>query len=253
MSSVVGDVASIAGGILGMDSAQSAAQTQSDAATAAANATMSMYNQNRQDLSPYRTLGQNSINPLLSAMGYNTDSSGNITGTNSNNILQQKFSFDGSNLSNNPGYQFNLQQGLNGVNASAAARGLGVSGANIKGAESYAEGLSNQYYNDYYNQAKNTFDTNYNSAANNVNRLYNLVNMGQNSSAQTAQLGSNAQSTANNYLTSGAAATAAGTVGSTNSLTSAINNAVNYGNQANQVNNAYNTSSNSNNLLAAIF
>lgn len=146
-------------------------------------------------------------------MGYSQDANGNISGGG--------FKFDGSNLSSNPGYQFNLLQGLNGVNASSAARGLGVSGANIKGAESYAEGLGNQYYNDYYNQALNTYDTN-------VNKLASLVNMGQNSAAQTAQLGSSAQSSANNYLTSGAAAQAAGTVGSANAINSGISGALNY-------------------------
>lgn len=55
-------------------------------------------------------------------------------------------------LYNTPGYQFTLQQGLQGVDRSAAARGLINSGAAIKGATNYASGLAQKTYNDRVGQ-----------------------------------------------------------------------------------------------------
>lgn len=46
-----------------------------------------------------------------------------------------------------PGYQFLMSEGLQGVDRSAAARGLVGSGAAVKGAERYAAGLAEQTFN----------------------------------------------------------------------------------------------------------
>jgi hypothetical protein len=52
-----------------------------------------------------------------------------------------------------PGYQFNLSQGLRAAQNSAAARGLGVSGAALRGAANYATGLADStYQNQFANQ-----------------------------------------------------------------------------------------------------
>ncbi len=56
-------------------------------------------------------------------------------------------------LQNTPGYQFNLTQGLKSVQNSAAARGLGVSGAALKGAASYATGLADSTYQNQFSNA----------------------------------------------------------------------------------------------------
>ena len=74
-----------------------------------------------------------------------------------------------------PGYEFALQQGLRGVDAGAAARGITDSGATRKAEIGYAEGLANQQYNQYVSR----FD-------NYVNRLYALAGAGQNSATQSA-------------------------------------------------------------------
>ena len=51
-----------------------------------------------------------------------------------------------------PGYQWQLQQGLRGVDAGAAAAGMLRSGATIKGEETYGEGLANQDFSNYWNR-----------------------------------------------------------------------------------------------------
>lgn len=234
--------------LLGGSAAKSAASTQADAANKASDNTMKMYDQNRTDLAPYRSLGAGSTPSLIEAMGYTPqfDSQGNLTGMTKNpdNMLQQQFnggapfSFNPSDLEKYPGYQFALQQGMRGVNASAAAKGLGVSAGNIRGAADYASGLASQTYGNAYNQALgtyqtnygnalNTFNTNYTSAAQNANRLAGLVQTGQNSATQTAAQGLTATGIAGNFATSGAAATAAGTVGAANALTGALGTGIN--------------------------
>lgn len=55
-------------------------------------------------------------------------------------------------LQNDPGYQFRLQQGQQAVDRSLAARGLGQSGAALKAAQEYGQGLAAQEYQDFFNR-----------------------------------------------------------------------------------------------------
>lgn len=151
-----------------------------------------------------------------------------------NNILNQAFKAPtAEDAAQTPGYQFTLKQGLQAVDSSAAARGLGVSGANIRGAADYATGLANSTYNDVFSRALNTFNTNYGSAANRVNRLLGLVGSGQNAAATNGSLGAQTANSIGDTLMSGANAAAAGRVGSANALASGLNgvggNALLYG------------------------
>ncbi|VVE31696.1 hypothetical protein PEP31012_03711 [Pandoraea eparura] len=159
-----------------------------------------------------------------------------------NNILNQTFSAPTAEQAQaTPGYQFTLDQGLKSVQNSAAARGLGTSGAALKGAASYTTGLADSTYNDVFNRALNTFNTNYSSAANRVNRLSSLVGSGQNAAATNGSLGAQAMGNIGNTLTSGANALASGQVGSANALSGGLssigNNALLYGMMQNNANN----------------
>jgi hypothetical protein len=224
----------IGGAVISSQGAKSAADTQAAAADNAAQLTYQAQQQMRTDLQPYSSLGSGSINALLQAMGYTGayDSNGNLTGltANKNSILQTPFSFDASNLASTPGYQFTLSQGMKGVTNSNVARGLGLSGAQLKGISDYTTGNADSTYNTQYANALNTYDTNYANAASNANRLASLVQTGQNSAAQVGSSGLTAAGTAGNQLTSGANAQAAATVAGANAasgaLTSTGNNAL---------------------------
>lgn len=139
------------------------------------------------------------------------------------NILQQTFSFNPGDLTKTPGYEFNYGQGMRAVNNSAASRGLGLSGAQLKGAMSFASGLADNTYQNQFTNALNTYNTNYNTAAQNVNRLLGLVGNGQNAANQTGAFGMQSVANQGNYLTSGANAQASGMVGSANAMTNALN------------------------------
>ena len=128
-------------------------------------------------------------------------------------------------LAQTPGYQFTLQQGLQSTQNAAAARGLGVSGAALKGAANYATGLADNTYQQQYNNAL----TNYQSAAGNWQNQFNsassLANLGENAAAQVGNNNQQAASANNSLITGAGNAAAAGTVGSANALTSGLTGA----------------------------
>lgn len=235
MSFITKTVGGILGSITGStqaDAAKDAGNTQAAAANQAAQIAQQQYNQTRNDLQPYRDLGSSLVpalqdslvNPLLGAQF----SYGNFSAPTAEEAQAT------------PGYQFTLDQGLKAAQNSASARGLGSSGAALKGASTFAGGLADSTYNDTFNRDLSAYNTNRNNALSNfttnygvandaTNRLLNLVNLGQNSAAMTGNLGAQTASTVGNDITSGAAAQAAGTVGAANAYGGALNNALSLG------------------------
>lgn len=193
----------IGAGVLGAGAtafgASKAADAQTQAAQTAANTQLSMYGTTRGDLSPYRDIGQVGANQLTSQLSQ----------------LTAPINMDEATLQNTPGYQFNLTQGLKAAQNSAAARGLGASGAALKGATTFATGLADSTYQNQFNNAV----TNQTNA---FNRLKGLVDTGENAAAQTgvagtyaangaasAQIGAgNAQAAASNAIGGGIAGAA---------------------------------------------
>lgn len=185
-----GSVLAAAANIYG---ANKAASAQKSAAGKAADTAMNMYNTTRSDLLPYRAIGSDAGNRLGSRL----------------DDLTAPIVMDQAALEQTPGYQFARTQGLKAVQNSAAARGLGVSGAALKGAANFATGLADQTY-------KTQFDIANINQTNAFNRLKSLIDTGQNASAQTGSAGTAAANTAAGAAISGgnAAAAAANATGS---------------------------------------
>jgi hypothetical protein len=210
----------IGGAAISSSASKGAADTQAQAAEDAAHLQNDQFNQTQANLKPFIDLGSSNINALQNALN--------------NPIFNQQFSAPTeAQAQQTPGYQFTLNQGLKSVQNSAAARGLGSSGAALKGAASYATGLADSTYNDVFNRALATFNTNYGNASANVNRLTGIVGSGQNAAAGLGALGAQTAGNIGNTLTSGANASAAGTIGSANAISGALNgigsNALTYG------------------------
>jgi hypothetical protein len=193
-SAVVGAGASIMG-----------ANAQADAAQASADAQMKMYKQTRADLLPYNQQGQ---------------AAGAMLG-NRLTELTSPIVMDQATLRNTPGYQFNLSQGLKSVQNGAAARGLGLSGAAMKGAAAYATGLADSTYQNQFNNA-NTNQTNA------YNRLIGVTQLGENAAAQTGAYGTQTAANVGNSLIQGGNAQAAGYLGAANALTNGVNSYAQY-------------------------
>lgn len=154
-------------------SAHIASNSQTNAANTASNTALSMYNTTRGDLGTYRDIGNVAAGDLTNRLGE----------------LTSPITMDQATLEKTPGYQFNLTQGLKAVQNSASFRGLGVSGAALKGAAAFTTGLAD---NTYQNQFSNAIT----NQANAYNRLKGLVDTGENASAQTGTAGTAAANTA---------------------------------------------------------
>ena len=136
-------------------------------------------------------------------------------------------------LANTPGYKFNLLQGQQAVQNSAAARGLGVSGAALKSAADYATGLAdstwqsqaNNYYagQNNYNNAANTYYAGQNNA---YNKLMGVSGLGETAASTTGTLGVNSAANQATNLINGATAQAAGNVGAATSLGTGLSTGV---------------------------
>ncbi len=151
--------------------ANRASNAQRDAAAQAQQTALAMYGQTRQDLAPYRAIGGQASTELGSRLGE----------------LTSPIIMDQAALEQTPGYQFTRTQGLKATQNAAAARGLGASGAALKGAANFATGLADQTY-------KTQFDIANTNQTNAYNRLAGLINTGENASAQTGTAGINAAS-----------------------------------------------------------
>src|SRR5882762_705573 len=158
----------VIGGIGSAYAANQAAGAQTAAAQTAANTQLSMYNTTRSDLAPYRDIGNQAAGQLSTRLS----------------DLTSPIVMDQASLEKTPGYQFNLTQGQRAVTNSAAARGLGTSGAALKGAATFATGLADSTYQNQFNNA-NTNQTNA------YNRLKGLIDTGESAAAGQGVIGAN--------------------------------------------------------------
>jgi hypothetical protein len=144
----------IVGGWLGNHAQQQQTQKGIDATNnlygQARDSTYQWQQQGAQAQQPYMGLGSNAVGSLNQLFGYGT-------GANGANGAPNYSAFHAD-----PGYQFQLNQGVAANNASFAARGMSDSGAQQKALAQYTSGLADQTYGNY------------------VNRLMGLVGVGQN-------------------------------------------------------------------------
>ncbi len=131
----------LAGGA-GIAGSAMASGAQRDAANTASQTQRDIYGQNRELLSPFVTGGQKAYGTL-----------NDLLGVGGNSDTMQK------TLEGLPGYQFTRDQGLKSVQNSAAARGLGSSGAAMKGAASFATGLANSTWGSYADRIQASANT----------------------------------------------------------------------------------------------
>lgn len=204
----LGAAGSVASGIIGSNAATSAAKTQANAAEQGQAIQQQEFSNIEQMLGPFVGEGQSAIGTLATLTG--AQPGGNpLTAP-----LTAPFQPTMAQLEATPGYQFTLGQGLKAVQNSFAAQGLGTSGAALKGATNYAEGLAGttyqQQFQNYLAQNQQIY-----------NQLAGVATLGENAAAQTGTTGSAITSNITNLLTGGAAATAAGTVGSANAISGA--------------------------------
>ena len=119
-----------------------------------------------------------------------------------------------------PGYAFRMQQGMQALERSAAAKGGLTSGALGKALENYGQQAGSQEYGNAFNRwSQQNTDI--------FNRLASVSGMGQTATNATGNAGTNYTNQYGNNVTGAGNAQAAGTVGSANAWSNGINNGLN--------------------------
>lgn len=137
-----------------------------------------------------------------------------------------------------PGYQFQLHEGEQALQNSAAAKGALYSGNTQEALARYAENAAQSDYGNVYNQAFQQYLQGYGEHQNQLNRLSALAGVGQTAATNLGQEGQAASGNVGNILlTSGAqqaqdiqnaaAAQASGYVGGANAWSGALGSASN--------------------------
>lgn len=129
----MGSIVDAVGGLLGANSqAHNAQKSVSDYQNAVQNSNTANTNAFNNEVSTFQPI-------------YNTG----VGGLNAANaMLQPGYNFQTSD----PSYQWRLQQGLNGVQSSAAAAGSLNSGGTLKALNNYAQGAASQEFQNQFNR-----------------------------------------------------------------------------------------------------
>ncbi len=177
----IGAAGAIGGAVLGSSASSKAAKAQQASDAAAIAEQRRQYDLSRADLAPWRAAGGAAI-------------------TQGAAMLQPGYDYTAS-----PGYQWRLDEGLRGVQNSAAAKGLLQSGGTLKGIDKYGQGFAANDFQDQFNREMAV-------AAGGQQATQAGVAAGQNSANSIADL-----------LTQAGNAKASGYIGSANAISNGIN------------------------------
>ena len=238
---IISGLGSLFGGIFGSSAATKAAQEQLQGQEAAVSQLQQTENQalNYQTNATGQAVG--GLSPYLSGGAQAESNLSSLLGTPGQGLLtpwNQTFTAPtAAQAAATPGYQFQLQQGENALQGSAAAQGGLLSGNTLAGINQYAQGLASSNYQNVFNNSLTQYNSAYQTFLNNQASTYGMLS-GQAGQGLTAanSAGNLLQSGAQNYgaittntgadiaslLGQEGATKAAGTLGSANALTQAF-------------------------------
>ena len=191
----------VGGAAIGASASNRASKAQAAATRESTAAQERMFNRQVELQEPFRQVGVNALPELVAASRYEP-------------FTMAKFQAD-------PGYGFRLKEGLRALENSALARGMGQSGATLRGTTRFGQELAS----DEFTNAFNRYQAERNAR---LNPLQSLAGMGQTTSQNIAnQAGQLGQAQAANAVAMGNIR-ASGYVNTANALTNALGQGVNY-------------------------
>lgn len=197
-----------------VDAANSAAALQNRQYQQTRADQLRQYNQVRADQAPYRKAGTASLAQLSRGVAPG--------GTYARSFGMSDFNAD-------PGYQFRLQQGEQGINRAASARGGQYSGATLKALARFNQDIGSQEYGNAYSRfnTDRTTQFNRNAALAGIGQTANTAvgNAGNAAYGTIAQAGQNSATQQGQALQSAGEARASGYVGRSNAIGSGIKQA----------------------------
>ena len=180
-SFIIPAAASLIGGSMQSSAAKSAADTSAAASNRAIDLQREMFQKQNELQEPFRQAGLTGQNRLMELLGI-----GGQAGAQGYGSAAQPFGM--AQFQQDPGYAFRLAEGQKALDRQAAARGGLISGAALKGAQQYGQGLGSQEYQNAFNryQSERTAQ---------LNPLQSLAGVGQSASntlgSQAGQFGTN--------------------------------------------------------------
>lgn len=144
-----------------------ASNAESNAANQANDTQWAMFQQQQANEKPWLDSGRANLNQLNSEMP----------------DLTRKFSMQ--DFQQDPGYQFDMQQGMQAIQNSAAAKGLLGSTGTMKDLNNYAQGMASNEYGNAYNRFTQSQQQRY-------NMLAGLAGTGQTAAGQITSASQNA-------------------------------------------------------------
>jgi len=185
LKSLGGIVGSVAGGVIAGAGAKKAAKAQLQAQREAIAEQRRQFDVTRQDMQPWRDTGVNALGRLDRA---STGSMGDFY--------------------RSPDYNFRRNEGMRGLERSAASRGGAFSGNALRELAKFNSNLAAGEYGDWWN------------------RQAGLAGVGQTATNNLATLGANTASNIANLTMAGGDARASGVISSRNALAGGINDAL---------------------------
>jgi hypothetical protein len=211
--------AAIAGSaVLGAAVSSSAANKQANAAREATAAQQQALGQQIELNKPFYDVGVEATNKLASQTPYTPDA----------------FNYEAD-----PGYAFRFNEGMKGLNATAASRGGLISGNALRAATNYGQAAGSQEYSNAYDRYLKNNAQKFDAYRTNTGVLQNLAGTGQASANnQATAIGNFATSAGSNIIGAGNAG-AAGMVGGANAISGGVGSYLSYDQNQNMLN-AYN-------------
>jgi len=195
----------IGSSLLGASAANSAANTQANAANRSADLQYKQYQEDVTRQKPFYDVGVNALPELVKASKYTP-------------FGMQQFQQD-------PGYGFRLKEGQQALDRSAAARGGLISGGALKAAQRYGQEMGSQEYTNAFNRYQAERQAR-------LGPLQAMTGMGQTTAQQIGAAGQNMAGNVGEAYQGAANARASGYVGGANAITSGLGTYLNYtGNQ----------------------
>jgi hypothetical protein len=239
-------------------SAKKAAAQQAESADQAVALQREMWQQQREDIGPWREAGVRGLRQLERFARQGPPPMDPFTAPRA--LDPSQFAFrapTAADLTRDPSYQFRLAEGQKALERGAAARGGLLGGGFARGLERYAQDYASTEYGNVYNRALGENQLRYGRALTaNEQRMqralqqyqtrYNagmgqwqaqlapwqtLAGFGQTAATHLAQLGGQYASNVGDLLTGQGAALAAGTIGSANAWSQGLGSLSNIGQQ----------------------
>lgn len=215
MSAVATAIAgsAVLGAVVSTQASKRAADAQENATDKAASTELEMFDRNAALQEPWRQAGIGALGDLTK-------------GTQAGGDYMRDFAM--SDFQRDPGYQFRMDEGMRGIEASAAARGGVLSGGNLKDLTRFGQDFASGEYSNAYNRFNADRDRRF-------GRLSQLAGIGQTATGQITSQGAQTAQNIGDYQTQAGNARASGYVGQANAINQGLGTIGNYfGSQAQQ-------------------